>query len=455
MSSKHCLNNATGIILESISEGVFTIDHAWCITSFNRAAEKITGIDRQEAIGRYCWEVLRSNMCEQNCPLQKTMRTGEHVVNNKGYIIDRNGHRIPVSVSTALLKDETGTVLGGVETFRDLSEVEELRKELQNSFRVGDMLSNSKSMFKIFKILPRLAESESTVLIQGETGTGKELLAKAVHHLSNRKDKPFVTINCGALPDNLLESELFGYKPGAFTDAKKEKPGQFLLAEGGTIFLDEIAETSQAFQVKLLRILQEKSFTPLGGTQAIKVNVRIVTATNKDLALMVEEGSFRQDLYYRINVLKVHIPPLRERKEDIPLLVDHFIQRFNKLQKRSISGISQQALALLMVYDFPGNIRELENIIEYALVICPLEVIQVEHLPEYLQPENSPELEQKGFKDKLNQTEARAIQDALARNNYNRSQAALELGMHKSTLYRKLKKLGLNLPSKPSSADQA
>jgi PAS domain S-box-containing protein len=436
----------TKIILESISDGVFTVDHEWKITSFNRAAEKITEISREEALGRYCWEVFRSTMCETRCPLQATFAQGTSQDNIQGEIIDRNGRRIPVSVSAALLQDEAGQILGGVETFRDLSDVETLRQELHSGTQVGELVSKSRSMHSIFKILPRVAQSDSTVLILGETGTGKELLAKTIHQLSPRRDKPFIAVNCGALPDSLLESELFGYKAGAFTDAKKDKPGQIALAQDGTLFLDEIAETSQAFQVKLLRVLQEREFTPLGGTSARKMNTRIISASNRDLSSLVHSGEFRQDLFYRINVLKLTLPPLRERKEDIPLLVDGFLQRFNALYNRRVAGVGEQALSMLMHYDYPGNIRELENIIECAFVLCPSEIIEPEHLPEHLGKMSLDRTDPRSLRSAAQEAESRAIMQALEDSGYNRTRAARALGMHKSTLYRKMAKYGLQAP---------
>ncbi len=293
-------HHITETILESISDGVFTIDRNWCITSFNRAAEMITGILRQEAIGKQCCEVFRSNMCETDCALRRTMKLGKPFVDTSTYIVNGEKRRIPVSVCTALLKNEDGKVIGGVETFRDMSTVEELRKKLDIQYRQGDMISRSSLMHKIFAILPQVAQSDSSVLIQGETGTGKELLARALHEQSPRCKKPFIAINCGALPDTLLESELFGYKAGAFTNAKKDKPGHFALAQGGTILLDEIGDVSSAFQVRLLRVLQERSFLPLGGTQAVKADVRVIAASNKNLDDLIKKGVFRQDLYYRI-----------------------------------------------------------------------------------------------------------------------------------------------------------
>lgn len=438
--------HVTQTILESISDGVFTVDHDWRITSFNRAAEKITGMDRAQAIGRHCWDVFRSNMCETDCALKRTMRQGKAFVDSATYIVNSKQQRIPVVVSTSVLQDGDGNVLGGVEVFRDVSQVEELRKALEGRYQVGDIVSRSPSMQRIFKILAQVALSDSTVLIQGETGTGKELLAKAIHNMSPRAKKPFVAINCGALPDTLLESELFGYKAGAFTHATRDKAGHFAMAEGGTLLLDEISELSPAFQVRLLRVLQERCYQPLGATRTQKADVRVVAATNTHLAEMVRQGSFRQDLFYRVNVVCLDLPPLRERKEDIPMLVEHFIGRMNRIHGKSVQTISQEALSLLMFHNYPGNIRELENIIEHAFVLCPTGEIGLSCLPESLfdaapRPSSSMNLQ-----SAIQSTEARVIMDALERNKFNRLAAARELKMHKSTLYRKIQKIGVQLP---------
>ncbi len=442
------LLSRTDTILESISDGVFTVDHDWHITSFNRAAEEITGVSRQEAIGQLCWEVFRANMCETACALRHTMESGERIINKSAYIVNAEGNRTPISVSTALLQDEDGGVVGGVETFRDLSLVEELRKELEGRFQVGDMVSRSDSMRHIFEILPQVSASDSTLLIQGETGTGKELLANAVHNLGPRKEGPFVAINCGALPDTLLESELFGYKAGAFTGAEKDKPGRFALAQNGTLFLDEISDISPALQVRLLRVLQEKVYEPLGGTRSITTNARIVAAANQDLENLVKKGQFRQDLYYRINVVTVDLPPLRKRKADIPLLVDHFLSKFNRMQNKYLTGVSQEVLPALMAHDFPGNIRELENLIEHAFVLCPKGAIEMKHLPDHFQAGRSPQSPSTNLSGTLKSVEAQTIREVLKRNNYNRLAAAKDLGMHKTTLFRKIKTLGITLPPK-------
>jgi PAS domain S-box-containing protein len=441
-------DNVTDIILESISDGVFTVDHEWRIMSFNRAAEVITGIPRAEAIGRHCWEVFRSNMCEDACALKRTMKEGTSLTNTTTYIVNSEKKRIPITVSTSPLKSKTGEVLGGVETFRDHSVVEALRKRLDGRFQIGDIVSRSDAMHEILAILPMVAESGSTVLLEGETGTGKELMARAIHNASPRKKKPFVAINCSALPDTLLESELFGYKSGAFTNAAKDKPGYFAVTEGGTILLDEIGDTSAAFQVKLLRVLEEQGFVPLGAVKEVRSDVRVIAATNKNLSDLVNRGKFRQDLFYRINVVRMPLPPLRERKEDIPLLIEHFIEKMNMMRGKAISGVDTEALQILMCHDYPGNIRELENIIEHAFVLCNAGPIQARHLPGGFATQALQANGQDTLTHTLNSTESIAIMNALKRNGYNRLAAARELGMHKSTLFRKIKRLGIVLPEK-------
>jgi len=448
MKTNKFIVNGTEAILESISDGVFTVDQNWNITSFNRAAEKITGISRKEAIGRQCCDVFRSSMCETGCALEKTTKTGKPIIGRSGYIIDARGNRIPISVSTAVLRNSQGQIIGGAETFRDLSEVEGLRKELEGRFSVGDLVSRSPLMERIFEVMPAVAQSPSTVLILGETGTGKEFVAKTIHSLSPWSKGPFVAVNCGALPDTLLESELFGYKAGAFTGAVKDKPGRFAMAGKGTIFLDEIGEVSQAMQVRLLRVLQEKVYEPLGSTSSESLKARIITATNKELEEIVRQGTFRKDLYYRINVVRLELPPLRKRKEDIPLLAESFIRRFNRLQNRDITGIDTQALSLLMAHDWPGNIRELENVIERAFIMCRSGKIGMEHLPPDFTGHDDKIDNGQDMKSARRSLEARAISEAIRHNNFNRQAAARELGIHKSTLFRKIKELGIELPEK-------
>jgi len=441
------LNQERDIILDSITEGVFTVDRYWRITSFNKAAETITGISRKEALGQPCKDILRANICEGNCTLQETIRTGKPIVGKGVTILDADGNRHPISISTAILKNNVGQIIGGVETFRDLSMIEQLRKEIERDYSFEDIISRSHLMREIFDIIPQVADSRSTVLIQGESGTGKELVARAVHKLSPRRRMPFVAVNCGALPDTLLESELFGYKAGAFTDAKRDKPGRVALAEGGTLFLDEIGDISDALQIRLLRFLQERVYEPLGSVQSVKADVRVVAATNKNLTILVGEGKFREDLFYRINVVRINLPPLQERMEDIPLLVDHLIVRMNRIQGKEVTGITDEALTCLMSYNYPGNVRELENIIERALVLCSSRVIESKHLPEPLCGMACVEdPKQAGFMT-FKQVEAAFLMNALRRNNWNRLKTARQLGIHKTTLFRKIKSLGLEIPS--------
>ena len=433
-------------ILNSIGDGVFTVDEEWTITFFNRAAEKITGVPRQEAVGSRCCDVFRASICETDCALRHTIDTGKPVINRAVYIINSDGKRIPISISTSLLRDGNGKIIGGVQTFRDLSRVERLRKELEKSYTFEDIVSKSAAMLKIFNILPAIANSDSTVLIEGASGTGKELIARAIHNLSPRKKRPLIAVNCGALPDTLLESELFGYKAGAFTDAKKDKPGRFVLANGGTIFLDEIGDISPALQVRLLRVLQEKAVEPLGGVGSVKIDVRVLAATNRDLSKLVDEGKFRQDLFYRINIIRLVMPPLVERKEDIPILVEHFIGKLNQIYGKDINGVSPETLRILMKHDFPGNIRELENILEHAFVLCEGGIILPDHLPDNLSSKSS--AIQADSASTLNDLEAQFLLAALKRNAWNRQATAEELGIHKTTLYRKIHKLNLNLPDR-------
>lgn len=276
------------------------------------------------------------------------------------------------------------------------------------------------------------------MLLLGQSGTGKELFARAIHNLSPRKDGPFVAVNCGALPGNLLESELFGYKAGAFTDARTDKPGRFERAAGGTVFLDEIGELPGDLQVKLLRFLQEKTFEPLGSVDSVEADVRIVAATNRDLKQRVTDGLFREDLFYRLNVVTLGLPALAERREDIPLLLDHFVAAFNAIQGKNLEGISDDALQLIMRHDFPGNVRELENALEYAFILCPSGFIQTEHLPEYLQGESTESNGNNGLYGTMDQIKCRAARHALKRNNGKRMATCRELGISKDTLRRML-----------------
>ena len=436
------------VILDSIADGVFTVDGDWNITSFNRAAEQITGVSRQQAVGQKCFDVFHANICQAACALRETMASGRQRVDRRVNILNSRGEKIPVSVSTAVLCAETGEVIGGVETFRDLSEVEALRKEIDEHYAFHDIISKNHEIRRILGILPDIATSDSTVLVEGPTGSGKELFAKAIHNLSTRARRKYVAVNCGALPDTLLESELFGYKKGAFTDAKRDKPGRFLLAEGGTLFLDEIGDISTALQVKLLRVLQEKEYEPLGATSTVKTNVRVITATNKPLAELVARGTFREDLYYRLNVVRITLPPLGRRREDIPLLVDHFVRKFSTRQGKQIEGVSQEVLSLLMDCEFPGNVRQLQNVIEHAVVLCRENRIEIDCLPAELLEETAGRkgAEPRSAGSPLPTAEAATILQTLRRHDGHRGKTAAALEIDKATLWRKMKKYGITYP---------
>ncbi len=438
------------LILDSIADGAFTVDKDFRITSFNRAAEDITGVHRSKAMGRKCHEVLRADICHETCALKKSIATGRDVSNIKVYIHDAEDDLVPISVNTSVLRDENGEVIGGVETFRDISSLEALRKEISETYSFNDIISKNHKIKNIFTTLPDIARSDSTVLIEGASGSGKELFAKAIHSLSKRKGR-YITLNCAALPDTLLESELFGYEKGAFTDAKGNKPGRFALAEKGTIFLDEIGDISPALQLKLLRVLQEKEYEPLGGTTTRKTDVRVIAATNKNLQEQVDKGTFRADLFYRLNVIKISLPPLAERREDIPLLVEHFIGKFNKLKNKKIRTVSPDVLDILMRHEFPGNVRELENIIEYCFVLCHGETIERMHLPEGLVSRISgEEADFENLRIEANpllNAEASTVFDALQRFNGHRGKSAAYLGIDKATLWRKMKKFDIFFPA--------
>ncbi len=427
-------------VLGSIADGVFTVDLDWNITFFNEAASRITGISKEDATGSKCWEVLRSSLCDGQCAIRSCMKSDAGISNKSIFIVRSDGTKVPISISAAPLKNKQGELIGGVETFRDLTDIHIMRMKVNDLYTFEDIVGKSRALNKIFQILPQISKSEATVMLLGESGTGKELFARAIHHLSGRKTGPFVAVNCGALPDTLLESELFGYKAGAFTDAKKDKPGRFELAKGGTIFLDEIGDLPAKLQVKLLRVLQEKSFEPLGGVQSVPTDVRVIAATNKDLDKLVAEDLFRQDLYYRLNVVSLRLPPIKDRREDIPLLANHFIQRMSAEQGKEIEGLSEDAMQILMRHPFPGNVRELENILEFSFILCPAGFIQVEHMPEYLQPGGGKRDSAPSGTGTLEEIKCRAVLSTLERNKGRKMVTCRELGISKDTLRRMLER---------------
>jgi PAS domain S-box-containing protein len=432
------------VVLNSTSDGVFAVDSDWRITCFNAAASRILGVDREEAMGSPCHEVFRSNICKEACALRYTMQTGKPVVNLLIYLRNARGQRVPVTISTALLKNQDGRVIGGVETFRDLNMVRQLIRQMDETSGYREIITADSRLKKLLEKVPTIARSESTVLVEGESGTGKGLLAQVIHRSSSRSDGPMVTISCGALPEQLLESELFGYKAGAFTGADRDKAGRVEAASGGTLFLDEIGELPLALQVKLLRLLQERLYEPLGEVRSRAADVRVVAATNRDLAKMVDEGVFRKDLYYRVNVIRLEMPPLRARTTDVPLLADEFLKRLSMTRGKVVDGLEDSVLQRLMRYDYPGNVRELENILEHAYVLCDGNRIEMRHLPDWLQ-EDSKAVTAEGIST-LAEMEARFLLEVLSRNRWNRQEAARELGIHKTTLHRKIRKLGIKLP---------
>lgn len=432
------------LIFDTISHGIFTIDETGRITSFNKAAEGIMGYREEEVIGISCSEIFRTDICQELCPLKQSIASQQRIENREVKVLTKQGRRLPILISTSALINEEGMVIGGVEMFRDISTENALKKQLYSSYCFEDVVTKSPAMKSVLDMLPLVAVSQSTVLINGESGTGKELIARAIHNLGPRCKFPFVAINCAALPDTLLESELFGYTRGAFTDAKKDKAGRFARAEKGTLFLDEVGDLSPIIQSKLLRVLQEKEYEPLGSNQPVKANVRIIAATNKDLAREVQRKKFRQDLFFRLNVVNVNLPPLRERREDIPLLINHFIQHFNAVQGRRILRCSERVMAALLHYEFPGNVRELENAIEHAYVVCDSDTIRLDHLPQHIVAAFSQQTPPADNPVRpLDNAESDVISNTLTRNHGNRNATAAELGISRNTLWRKMKKYGI------------
>ena len=433
------------MILDNVSDGILTVNHEGKIAWFNRAAERITGFQKEDVLDKPCRSVFQTELCGTDaCPLERALRGGESIANLEVLIRNKWGRQVPISVSMATIRDKSGRVLGSVETFRDLSLIQayEMGAQERDSFR--NIVTQNPTMLSILKHLKDLARSDSPILLSGESGTGKELLARAVHELSYRNDKPYVAVNCAALPDTLVESELFGYRRGAFTDAKQHKPGRFALADRGTLFLDEIGDLPLELQVKLLRVIEGGEYQPLGSTETLRADVRIITATNKDLFEQMGKGRFREDLFFRINVVHIDVPPLRQRKEDIPLLIRHFLKKLNQKRNKRIGGLSPSAEALLHQYAYPGNVRELENVLEYATIVCKGFLIEPQHLPAYLlkkQPVVSSESSPKLAPFDLRQVQKEDILQALREHQWNREAAARALGISRTTLWRKLQRL--------------
>jgi PAS domain S-box-containing protein len=431
-------------ILNSIADGVITVSKDLRITSFNRSAEKVTGYRPREVIGKPCKSIFRSPACEEECPVRQAVRTGEPATGVEVEIIAKDGSRIPVSMNTALLKDENGEVVGAVESFLDLSGVRKLTEELRGLYSFRNIIGRSPEIQQVFSLIRSVAATNVTVLVQGETGTGKELVAKAIHYESPRCDRRFVAVSCAALPETLLESELFGHVKGAFTGAVSDRKGRFEVADGGTIFLDEVAEIGYETQAKLLRVLENREFERVGDSITRRVDVRLVCATNKDLRELIGKGVFREDLYYRINVVNIDLPPLRERSGDIPLLIDHFVGKLSKETGKAVTGISPDAMDLLIDYSWPGNVREMENAIGHAFVHSRGGAILPEHLPPDVL-RGIPHLTHAatGPVGSVDEMEKILIEKTLKQSHGNRTRAARKLGMSRTSLWRKIKKYDL------------
>jgi PAS domain S-box-containing protein len=432
--------NKLDAIFNSNIEGTFTIDNDWIVTSFNSSAEKITGYRRSEAIGKKCWEIFNSSLCRNGCHMEQTIKKGKAMIGNELEIVHKSGVKIPIRVNSGILLNNKNENVGAVETFIDISEIRNLSSHLNEFFKYENIVGRNKEIRQIFSVLESVSQTDSSVLITGESGTGKELAARAIHLNSSRKTGPFIAVNCSAFVESLIESELFGHEKGAFTGAIKNKIGKFELAQGGTLFLDEVGDLSIAVQTKLLRVLETREFERVGGNKIIKLDARIIAATNKNLSGEIAAGNFREDLFYRINVINIHLPPLRERMDDFPLLVNYFIQKFNDKFNKNIKQFSPSAYDIIIDYSWPGNIRELENVIEHCFVLCSSDIIPVECLPKKLRDveKNIPIINssQKGFRE----AEIELILSVLKKNNWNRTKAAKELKIDPSTLWRKMKK---------------
>ncbi|CAA7603307.1 RNA polymerase sigma factor 54 interaction domain protein [Acididesulfobacillus acetoxydans] len=423
-------------ILNSISEGVFTVDTEMNITTFNRAAEKITGYLGDEAIGKKCYQLLKgSHCCGENCLMRNVVRDGEKGYSTDVMIINRDGFPIPVEISVMPLLNKDGHIIGGFEILSDQREIASARQRAYKRDVFQNIVGKDHKMQEIYELIEAVAPHHSSVLIMGESGTGKELVAQAIHYLSNRRDKPFVKVNTATLSSTLVESELFGHERGAFTGASTTHQGRFELADKGTIFLDEIGEISLEVQSKLLRVLQEGEFERVGGKKTNKVDTRVIAATNRNLVEDIKNGRFRSDLFYRLNVFPIKLPPLRERQNDIPLLIDHFIHRFNAYFQTPKKGMARDALDFLMQYNYPGNIRELENAIEYAFIRGRGDYVLLRDLPPDMFEQSKIITELSYLKD----WEKHHIEVILEQCGGNKQKAAKLLGIARKTLYNKIR----------------
>ena len=435
----------SNLILDSLGEGVLAHDTSRTIVYFNSAAEAITGYSRRDVLGRDCHDVFPGGFCGAKCSFGEGIPPRFDTVTYPLDITTKSGERRHLEMTVRSIVNETEAMAGVVASFRDLTREQDMARRLGEIESFSGMIGRDKTMLEVFDLIRNVADADVPVMIQGESGTGKELVAAAIHNESHRAAKLFVPVNCGALPEGLLESELFGHVRGAFTGAIRDKKGRFELADGGTIFLDEIGDISPAMQVKLLRVLQDGAFERVGGERTIKANVRVISATNRDLRAEIAAGRFREDLYYRLCVVPILLPPLRERCGDIPLLVDHIIKRIASETGREGLSLSPTALDALLSYEWPGNIRELQNALQFALVKCKDEMIELTHLPPHIirsLGEHPPShltpaaRAARGPKKKL---DAAAVRRAMGEAGGNKVAAARALGVSRATLYRFLK----------------
>lgn len=435
------------IILDNLDIGVLTVDCSGHVSFFNTMAEKITGFMRKEILGKSCATLFGKDTFDDVFLLTETISDGRPRSNKEEEIITHEGQVIPIRANVMALKNEEGRIVGGLATIADLSLKYQLDSAIRDRYTFYDMIGKDPAMQKIFDIIPLIAASDATVLVEGPTGTGKDILAKVIHTASSRREKPLVKVNCAALPDNLLESEMFGYAKGAFTGAEKDKPGRFQEADGGTIFLDEIGDLPLSLQAKLLRVLEDKEFYPLGSRKTTKVNIRIIAATNQGLDQLVKAKLFREDLFYRLNVMRLELPPLKDRKGDLPLLISHILKRLCVIRDTRVDKISENAMEILLNHEYPGNVRELENIIEHALIICQENTIERKHLPLALQKKDTfPMIFQQEKIDldkEIGSSEQNMIREMLHKYNWNRSKTAQALNINRTTLWRKMKKYNM------------
>lgn len=432
----------TNDILDSIGEGLFTVNKDFKINYFNRAAERITGLKREDVYGKFCKHVFKSNRCYIKCPIAQVLETGKNIYDLESQIRDISGSFIPIKMNVAVLRNNENDPVGGVISFRDISDLEIFREKYIKKHQFHGVIGHTKVMQEIFELIEEIADSDATVLIQGESGTGKEMIANAIQATSLRKDQPFVKVNCSVFTPQLLASELFGHVKGAFTGAFKERPGRFEVANSGTIFLDEVGEMPLQMQLQLLRVLQEGTFERVGESVTRRADVRVIAATNKNLRATIEEGNFREDLYYRLNVIPIEIPPIKQRREDIPHLIKHFLKKFSLIYNKNIQDIDDEALELLVDYPWPGNVRELENALEYAFVRTKdKKFIEAIKLPPNFRPNKEIVMNQPSVCDV--DDESAKIMKMLEKHQWNKTKVAKELGMGRSTLWRKLKALNL------------